>query len=552
MSCAGRVGAVPLGALHPEPLQAVGAGPERRALPDRRPHRDRGDAGRRHRRGDGRRQPARPLPVHHLDPGDLRRVDLARLPVAARHEVGGHPPGGDLPDCLRAWCPPPSRRWSGPPAGRRSSPKRQPASVQVVSKATSADVAAGKAAAVGDSIASTREMAPVGNLLRSRGPHEPGGLEFAEGRIGPVQRRSLDRELVRRRLQPLEQAATARGPASSSRRCFPFVLLVAFSYVTRPVPKANLNRFFARVHTPVQPTPETDAAAVEDLVRQPRQVRLETSCSPARVQGDHEAGDQRVSRVLRDLRPRRRDPGAAVGDGDRPMNRAPARGRNRVGINNCGLFPLNLSPLDTLRWAVAHGAEGVAFLGLQPEHRADLRRPGDRGAEGLCRRARDLPRMGRRPARATRPRDLGSEGHPRTEPRRGRAGGGARHARCPVVLGRPDAVARRAPSTETLLRETAGALRAAGGDVARSTSRWPSRRISSSRRSSCCGCSRCAGRRPAGGWDLPRHDEPADDAGRASGGDAETAAVGGQHAHQGRCRPLGADGFTPSRGRSGA
>ena len=54
------------------------------------------------------------------------------------------------------------------------------------------------------------------------------------------------------------------------------------------------------------------------------------------------------------------------------MNRTTARGRNRVGIDNYGLFPLGLNPLDTLRWAVAHGAEGVAFSGLQPEHQAAL------------------------------------------------------------------------------------------------------------------------------------------------------------------------------------
>ena len=35
-----------------------------------------------------------------------------------------------------------------------------------------------------------------------------------------------------------------------------------------------------------------------------------------------------------------------------------------------------LSPLDTLRWAVAHGAEGVAFSGLQPDT-LDAYRVGD-------------------------------------------------------------------------------------------------------------------------------------------------------------------------------
>lgn len=36
----------------------------------------------------------------------------------------------------------------------------------------------------------------------------------------------------------------------------------------------------------------------------------------------------------------------------------------RIGIDNYGLFPLNLSPLETLRWAKDHGAEGVAYSGL--------------------------------------------------------------------------------------------------------------------------------------------------------------------------------------------
>ena len=36
----------------------------------------------------------------------------------------------------------------------------------------------------------------------------------------------------------------------------------------------------------------------------------------------------------------------------------------RVGIDNYGLFPLNLSPLQTMQWALDHGAEGVAFSGL--------------------------------------------------------------------------------------------------------------------------------------------------------------------------------------------
>jgi SSS family solute:Na+ symporter len=43
---------------------------------------------------------------------------------------------------------------------------------------------------------------------------------------------------------------------------FPFVLLVLISWVTPAAPRGVLDRFFARLHTPVQPTPELDAAAV--------------------------------------------------------------------------------------------------------------------------------------------------------------------------------------------------------------------------------------------------------------------------------------------------
>lgn len=45
---------------------------------------------------------------------------------------------------------------------------------------------------------------------------------------------------------------------------------------------------------------------------------------------------------------------------------APAR-RPQVGLDNYGLFPLDLSPFGTLEWAAAHGADGVSFSGLTPE-----------------------------------------------------------------------------------------------------------------------------------------------------------------------------------------
>jgi len=50
---------------------------------------------------------------------------------------------------------------------------------------------------------------------------------------------------------------------------FPFVLLFLFSYLSRPVSAAILNRFFARLHTPVDLDPEKERSALEDSYAHP-------------------------------------------------------------------------------------------------------------------------------------------------------------------------------------------------------------------------------------------------------------------------------------------
>jgi len=52
------------------------------------------------------------------------------------------------------------------------------------------------------------------------------------------------------------------------------------------------------------------------------------------------------------------------------MTDSPGPRRRRVGLDNYGLFPLDFSPLATLEWAAAHGADGVSFSGLTPEWEA--------------------------------------------------------------------------------------------------------------------------------------------------------------------------------------
>ncbi len=48
--------------------------------------------------------------------------------------------------------------------------------------------------------------------------------------------------------------------------------------------------------------------------------------------------------------------------------------RFRVGIDNYGLYPLQLSPLQTIKWAVNHGAEGVHYSGFDARQQPTLDR----------------------------------------------------------------------------------------------------------------------------------------------------------------------------------
>lgn len=50
---------------------------------------------------------------------------------------------------------------------------------------------------------------------------------------------------------------------------FPFLLLFLLSFITRPVPKPYLDRFFVKMHTPVQKTEEEEREALEESYRNP-------------------------------------------------------------------------------------------------------------------------------------------------------------------------------------------------------------------------------------------------------------------------------------------
>ncbi len=56
---------------------------------------------------------------------------------------------------------------------------------------------------------------------------------------------------------------------------FPFLLLFLFSYITPMVPKKDLDRFFAKIHTPVGATPEEEEKALQEAFEHPEKYENE-------------------------------------------------------------------------------------------------------------------------------------------------------------------------------------------------------------------------------------------------------------------------------------
>lgn len=132
----------------------------------------------------------------------------------------------------------------------------------------------------------------------------------------------------------------------------------------------------------------------------------------------------------------------------------------RVGIDNYGLTPLDLPPLETLEWARAHGAAGVAFSGIADHHRERLT---DAALEDVRAYASGHGLYLEWGGGQHIPRDMTTWGRKDLEAINLRAAReavrvGARIIRsCSGGLMRWDATS---PPTEELLRDAAGALRA--------------------------------------------------------------------------------------------
>jgi SSS family solute:Na+ symporter len=144
----------------------------------------------------------------------------------------------------------------------------RPRVVTIQTGALGEDVAAGRAAAVGEKIRKPFTIEPSAvffeRVARVR-PEDSGSPKIGIGRF--------QAELWVLSWTGIDLTRFTRAQLLAARfffdALFPFILLFPLSYLTRPVPRAELDRFFAKMHTSVQSTPADDEKAVQAAVAHP-------------------------------------------------------------------------------------------------------------------------------------------------------------------------------------------------------------------------------------------------------------------------------------------
>ena len=148
----------------------------------------------------------------------------------------------------------------------------QPKTVIVETKALTEDVESGQAAFIGQSIEKQHVIAPTGiffDEIARTNPADPVSPKVGLGRFhaeiwvlswfGPDFSKLKKSQLVAIRF--------------FFDAFFPFIFLVLLSFVTKPLSKKHMDRFFAKMHTPVQKNQEEEDKALEAAYRNPEKYR---------------------------------------------------------------------------------------------------------------------------------------------------------------------------------------------------------------------------------------------------------------------------------------
>jgi SSS family solute:Na+ symporter len=144
----------------------------------------------------------------------------------------------------------------------------QPRAVTITTAALAEDVAEGRAERIGQKIRKPHLSEPVGvffdKVVRTD-PSDPGSLKTGRGRFHA--------EIWMLSWFGIDFTGCSKAQLVATRffvdALLPFVLLFVVSAVTRPAEKNHLDRFFARLHTPVQPTPELERQVLARAEQQP-------------------------------------------------------------------------------------------------------------------------------------------------------------------------------------------------------------------------------------------------------------------------------------------
>ncbi|MGD2294364.1 MAG: sodium:solute symporter family protein [Candidatus Aminicenantes bacterium] len=147
-----------------------------------------------------------------------------------------------------------------------------PKTVIVTTRALTEDVEAGRAASVGQIIEKQHIIEPAGIFFDEVARTDPADPDSPKVGIG-----RFHAELWVLSWFGLDFTNLKKSQLVAIRfffdALFPFVLLFLVSFVTRPIRKPHLDRFFAKMHTPVQKTPEKEKKALEEAYRNPDKYR---------------------------------------------------------------------------------------------------------------------------------------------------------------------------------------------------------------------------------------------------------------------------------------
>jgi SSS family solute:Na+ symporter len=143
-----------------------------------------------------------------------------------------------------------------------------PQMTETTGGATSDDVAAGRAQRVGQAIKRQTTIPPTAVFFETvtrENPEDPNSPQEGLGRFS-VENYSLSLIGVPvEKFTPSQMIAVRWGYDG----LFPFVSLIIFSLLTKPDELARANRFFAKMRTPVAPTPQLDKEEVELSYQKP-------------------------------------------------------------------------------------------------------------------------------------------------------------------------------------------------------------------------------------------------------------------------------------------